>query len=234
MKVIEPGVEIINKDQIKGIEILKTIENIGRTCYKSEHLITEESAPKFVKMLISRGHEAMLEHYNISVKFTTDRGVSHEIVRHRLAAYAQESTRYCNYSLSRNDEEVKFIDIEGGIELDNSMNKLESKQIDLIINEWISACKDAEEHYMKLIELGASAQIARSVLNNSTKTEINMTANLREWRHFFMLRCDTSAHPQMREITLPLLEEMHELIPVVFDDIYEKFIGNVVNFNIKN
>ena len=87
---------------------------------------------------------------------------------------------------------------------------------------------------MKLIELGASAQIARSVLNNSTKTEINMTANLREWRHFFMLRCDITAHPQMREITLPLLEEMHELIPVVFDDIYEKFIGNVVNFNIKN
>lgn len=204
-----------------GIEELKHIERIGRKCYKSEDRITEdgESAKKFVKMLIDNGHEAMIEHGSISVLFTVDRGVSHEMVRHRIASFAQESTRYVNYSLGKFGNEISVIDIRRGIDLDEKMNKLPADTIRRIINEWFWAMQDAERHYMKMIELGATPQIARSVLPNSTKTEITITANYREWRTFFKLRTPKAAHPQMREVTIPLLEDFKKLLPVLFDDI---------------
>ena len=223
MRILKPQHVIIGKDQIEGHKILKHIEKIARTCYKSEDLINDESAEKMIKKLIKLNHLAMIEHASVSVLFTCDRGVTHEIVRHRVASYAQESTRYVNYSKDKFGNEIGYIDIAGGIALDTKMKDLPVETIDAIISEWHQACIDAEKHYMKMLELGATPQIARSVLNNSTKSDINVTMNLREWRHFFELRCDSPAHPQMRELVIPLLKEMSEVIPIVFDDLVEKF-----------
>ena len=223
MRTLKPQHVIVGKDQIEGHKILKHIEKIARTCYKSEDLINDESAEKMIKKLIKMNHLAMIEHASVSVLFTCDRGVTHEIVRHRVASYAQESTRYVNYSKDKFGNEIGYIDIAGGIALDTKMKDLPIETIDAIISEWNQACIDAEKHYMKMLELGATPQIARSVLNNSTKSDINVTMNLREWRHFFELRCDTPAHPQMRELVIPLLKEMSEVIPIVFDDLVEKF-----------
>lgn len=219
MNIIKAKYEILNKDQLNGKEMLQRIETIGRTCYKSEDKITEDSSERFVKNLIHREHEAMLEFVDITVKFYCDRGLSHEIVRHRHSSFAQESTRYCNYAADKFGNEVSFIDIRRGIELDSKTKNLNDFTITAIISEWLEACYDAEKHYFAMLELGASPQIARSTLNNSAKTEINVKMNLREWRHFLKLRCDAAAHPQMRELTIPLLREMYEICPVVFDDI---------------
>ena len=212
MKIINASCEIINKDKINGMEILKSIEAVGRTCYKSEANITDDSAKKFVAMLIERGHEAMIEHNAISVRFICDRGISHELVRHRLASFGQESTRYCNYSKNKFGNELTFIK---PCFWDEDTIKYDRWELAMIL---------AEANYLELIRLGAKPQEARNVLPNSVKTEIVMTMNIREWRHFFDLRCDTPAHPQMRELTIPLLKEMHELIPVVFDDLATKFL----------
>ena len=229
MNIIKAKYEILNKDQLNGKEILQKIETIGRTCYKSEDKITEDSSERFVKNLILREHEAMLEFVDITVKFYCDRGLAHEIVRHRHSSFAQESTRYCNYAADKFGNEVSFIDIRRGIEVDSKTKNLNEFTITAIISEWLEACYDAEKHYFAMLELGASPQIARSTLNNSAKTEINVKMNLREWRHFFKLRCDVAAHPQMRELTIPLLQAMREICPVVFEDIVEW----VANRNIK-
>ncbi|MDD4297676.1 MAG: FAD-dependent thymidylate synthase, partial [Ruminiclostridium sp.] len=186
MKYIKPYYVI--ETEIDGSELLKQIEKIGRTCYKSESKITNDSAVNFVSKLIKNGHEAMIEHNAITVRFVCDRGVSHEIVRHRLASYGQESTRYCNYSNDKFNNEINTIDISGGISLDTKMNSFNADTIKLIMDEWVMAMEDAERHYMKMIELGATPQIARGVLPTSVKTEIVVTMNLREWRHFFKLR----------------------------------------------
>lgn len=192
---------------IDGQEILKKIEACGRVCYKSEGKIEEGSAEKFVANLIKRGHEAVLEHASITVKFVVDRGVSHEIVRHRIASYCQESTRYCNYSKENFGSEITFI-IPDYLVYGSAAWKT-----------WKETMKACEDAYFKLLDLGLLPQEARAVLPNSLKTEVVMTANLREWRTFFKLRTADAAHPQMREVTRPLLDELKELIPVVFDDI---------------
>ncbi len=221
MRIIEPSYEILTEISEGGIKELQHIEKIGRVCYKSEDKITEdgESAKKFVKMLIGRGHEAMIEHSTLSVKFTVDRGVSHELVRHRIASFAQESTRYCNYSLDKFGNEINVIEIDGGIEHDKKMKNMSTLERNAIEDEWASAMEDVERHYIKLMELGATPQIARSVLPNSTKTEITITANYREWRAFFKLRTAKAAHPQMQEVTRPLLKELKRKLPIIFDDI---------------
>jgi thymidylate synthase (FAD) len=204
MKIIPAGYEILT--DIDGLDVLKHIERVGRVCYKSEGKITDDSCILFVRTLINKGHEAMLEHYSFSVKFTCDRGISHEIVRHRLFSFAQESTRYCNYG-NRGGE----ITVIRPFFFDGAYR---SKQL-----VWEQACIEAEADYLLLLEKGASPQEARSVLPNSLKTEIIVTGNLREWRHFLKLRTASVAHPQMREITQPLLRELKLLIPEVFDDI---------------
>ena len=221
MNKIKASYEILTPISEGGTKELQHIEKIGRVCYKSEDYITEdgESARKFVAMLIRNGHEAMIEHSFLSVKFTVDRGVSHELVRHRIASFAQESTRYCNYAKDKFGAECAFIDLEPGIMLDNKMKKMSGEEIALVMAEWTSAMEDAERHYMRLLELGATPQIARAVLPNSTKTEITVSANYREWRNFFKLRVPTDVHPQMREVTIPLLKELKGMIPVIFDDI---------------
>lgn len=210
MKIINASTEILTP--ITGDE-LQRIEYAGRTCYKSEDKITDDSAKKFVENLIKRGHEAMLEHSSLSVKFICDRGVSHELVRHRLASFAQESTRYCNYSKDKFGNELTFIKpcfLKNGT--------------DPYIY-WKNAMSDVEMYYFAMLGGGCTPQEARSVLPNSIKTEVVMTANYREWRHFFWLRAARKtgpAHPQMEELTVPLLYEVSGLIPVVFDDIVEK------------
>ena len=221
MRIINPTFEILSEISDGGIKELQHIERIGRVCYKSEDRITEdgESAKKFVSMLINRGHEAMIEHSSLSVKFTVDRGVSHELVRHRIASFAQESTRYCNYTNDKFGNEISVICPMGGILLDGKTNSLSGNDINKLISEWSAAMEDAERHYSKMIEIGATPQIARSVLPNSTMTEITITANYREWRNFFKLRIPHSAHPQMREVTIPLLKQLKQRIPIVFDDI---------------
>ena len=215
MKIIKPSYEILTPISDGGIKELQHIEKIGRVCYKSEDRITDdgESAKKFVKMLISNGHEAMIEHSSLSVKFVVDRGVSHELVRHRIASFAQESTRYCNYGKDKFGNEITvilpcFFDTGMGI-LSNS----------LVYQEWKLACECAEERYFNLLKMGATPQQARTVLPNSLKTEITVTANYREWRNFFKLRTAEASHPQMREVTIPLLKEIKTLIPIIFDDI---------------
>lgn len=192
---------------VNGQDILNKIERCGRVCYKSEGKIEEGSAEKFVANLIKRGHEAVLEHASVTVKFVVDRGISHEIVRHRLASYCQESTRYCNYAQDDFGSEITFI----------IPDYLTYKSPGW--NTWKEAMKACEDAYFKMLDIGHSPQEARAVLPNSTKTEVIMTANLREWRTFFKLRTAQAAHPQMREVTRPLLDDFKALIPVVFDDI---------------
>lgn len=221
MKVIKPAYEILTKISDGGIDELQFIEKIGRVCYKSEDRITPdgESAKKFVKMLINHGHEAMIEHSTLSVIFTVDRGCANEAVRHRIASFAQESTRYVNYSKDKFGGEICVVDLEGGLLLDKKMSQMDSDILGSIYTEWVLAMADAEEHYMNMIELGATPQIARSVLPNSTKTALTITANYREWRNIFRLRTSPDAHPQIREVMKPLLQELKERIPIVFDDI---------------
>lgn len=335
MRVVSPSFEILTP--IDTDEALKLIENVGRTCYKSEDKITEESALPFVSGIIKRGHEAVIEHHSfifelsntsytklrgsilllercgfnsfirftstnrhvvsanvrawrdffkacldnnvmipefvwefihenkvffpefkdigmdvnvnsndlfkpltiyelqegteqlthidMTVRLTNDRGVSHEEVRHRVASFAQESTRYCNYAKDKFGAEVTYIDIKGGMDYDSKVHNLPAEIQQQIYDEWVQACIDAERHYNRMIELGATPQIARSVLNNSTKTEICITMNLAEWRHFFKLRCAPSAHPAMREIAIMLLKAFKLLFPAIFDDIYAEIVN---------
>ncbi len=209
MRIISPSYEIL--DMPDGQAVLTRIELAGRTCYKSEDRITPDSAKSFAKRLLDSGHHSVIEHVNITVRFVCDRGVSHELVRHRLASYSQESTRYVNYSQGKFGHEIIVI------------KPLFWPEDSPEYKEWVLAMERAEKSYMELIGLGASPEQARSVLPNSLKSEIVMTCNIREWRHVLDLRCSKVAHPQMRELMLPLLNEFHERLPVLFDDIFEKY-----------
>ena len=201
MKVIKPYIEVL--DCPEGLDILKLIELCGRVCYKSEDKITEDSAQRFVRSVIKSGHESVLEHAKITVRVVCDRGISHEIVRHRLASYSQESSRYVRYT-----GEMIFIKPcfwEEG-----------SKEYEV----WYNSMKNAEETYIFLVNgLKCKPEEARDILPNSLKTEIIMTMNLREWRHFFKLRLSNRAHPQMREVAQLIFDELHSRVPIVFDDI---------------
>lgn len=213
MKVISSKAEILTDISSDGLKELQLIEKAGRTAYKSEDNITEDgaSAKRFVHMLIKLGHESVLEHSILTVRFTCDRGVSHEIVRHRMASFTQESTRYCNYAKERFGNELIFVEPSSiGIDTIEYMR-------------WMQACEEAERKYIEMIMAGCKAEQARAVLPNSIKTEVVMTANYREWRHFFELRCAKAAHPDMRKLALELLSDVQLAIPVVFDDIYEKY-----------
>lgn len=206
MKIIDPSFTWLRGKAPDGAEILARIAEAGRVCYQSEPKADDAT---FVRKLIERGHESVLEHASISVRVTCDRGVSHELVRHRIASYSQESTRYCNYSKDRFGGELTFI-CPWWVDLDCPTGADYT---------WWSAMKVAEESYMALLKMGWTPEQARTVLPNSLKTEIVVTMNLREWRHFFRLRCAPAAHPQMRQIANMLLKGFREVVPVVFDDI---------------
>lgn len=205
MKVIEPYVEFA--EPIDGDAILKHLEMCGRVCYKSEQKIAEGSAEKFLANIIKRGHEAVLEHYSFTVRFVCDRGVSHEIVRHRLASYCQESQRYCNYGKDQFGGDVTFI------------KPLFFDEGTPVYRIWERSCQNAETAYFDLLNEGCTPQEARTVLPNSVKTELVMTANVREFRHFLKLRTSMAAHPSMRQLANKLLDICQLNIPVLFDDI---------------
>lgn len=213
MKTINPSYEILTDISPFGTLELEQIERAARTCYKSEDKILDqaESAKKLIRKLIENGHEAMLEHSILSVKFICDRGVSHELVRHRMASFAQESTRYCNYSKDKFGKEITVI------------APVAFARGSKAYYIWTTACSFAEVSYFDLLNDGASPQDARAVLPNSLKTEVVITANYREWRHILELRCSEKAHPEMRRLMLPLLEDLHGRIPVIFDDIFDRY-----------
>jgi thymidylate synthase (FAD) len=192
---------------IDGDDVLRRIEQAGRICYKSEDAISPDSHVRFASMLLTNEHFSVIEHVNVTVKFITNRGVSHELVRHRTASYSQESTRYCNYAKGKFGSEITVIDQQDVLP-DPSHYEL-----------WKIAMEDAERSYMALIDAGVAPQIARGVLPTDLKTEIIVTANLREWRHILELRTSDAAHPNIRWLMNGLLAEFKEKIPVLFDDL---------------
>lgn len=211
MNLTKPSVEIIDMKDYD--EMVKKIEKIGRVCYKSESNISDGSAERFISNILKRGHESVIEHESVTVRMICDRGITHEIVRHRIASYSQESTRYCNYAGDKFGNEITVIDIAGGFayDLDNENDRKKYEA-------WMRAMQNAENSYFEMLELGATPQEARSVLPNSLKTEIVMTMNLRSWRNFFRLRCDQHAHPQMREVANIALQIFKEKLPIFFSD----------------
>jgi thymidylate synthase (FAD) len=213
MRIIEPSHEIILMPEVDIIP--KFIEKVGRTCYKSEDKINSNSAKLFIDKLLRSEHLSVIEHITISVRFICDRGISHELVRHRLASYSQESTRYANYSTNKFGNELTFI------------KPLFWSEGSSKYSEWLKAMDFSEKVYLRLLKAGALPEQARSVLPNSLKTEIIMSCNIREWRHVLNLRCSLKAHPQMRQIMLPLLKEFFEKIPDFFSDIYEKYKSDI-------
>lgn len=230
MRIIKPSFEILTQNLSKeDLTTLRLIERAGRTCYKSEENINDESAIGFVGARLHEDHhESIIEHSSLTIKFICDRGVSHELVRHRLASFSQESTRYCNYSKGRHGNQLTFIQpfwvsdetIKIMEECDGDIFKeLEDDNIDFASLEWFGSMGDAEQAYLHLLELGWKPEQARSVLPNSLKTEIVVTANFREWRLIFKQRTSEKAHPQMRELMIPLLEEVRSKIPVIFDNL---------------
>ena len=204
--------------------VYRQIEAAARTCYRSEPSQTTQGAEDFVRKIVRSGHDAMLEHVPISVQFTVDRGITHELVRHRLASFAQESTRYCNYSNGKFEGGIRCVSIMGGIAYDSTFQTMSPGRIEMILSEFTQACSDAEAHYLAMLELGCSPQIARSVLPTATAAELLITANVREWRHIFELRAlgtTGQPHPQMMEVMIPLLKRLAELLPACFDDLAE-------------
>lgn len=214
MKLIKPSYEILTP--INGTEILQFLEKAGKTCYKSESTITNESCIRFCKHILDRNHESVIEHINISVKFITDRGVLAELTRHRLASYSVESTRFVNYKQKGLTfiipywiDSLKEGEYSKDIILDTNLN----------IMDWLNILFNIEDVYLRFIENGLKPEQARSILPNSLKTEIVTTANLREWRHILKLRTSKSAHPDIRVVMIPLLKELKTKIPIIFDDI---------------
>ena len=212
MNTMKPSVEIIDMEDYD--KIVKKIEKIGRVCYKSEGSITDDSAERFISNILKRGHESVIEHEAVTVRMVCDRGVTHEIVRHRIASYSQESTRYCNYAGDKFGNQISVIDIACGFHYDLTKENDKAKY-----DAWAEAMENAEQSYFKMLALGASPQEARSILPNSLKTEIVMTMNLRSWRNFFRLRLDHHAHPQMREVAAIAFEEFKTRLPIFFADI---------------
>jgi thymidylate synthase (FAD) len=201
MRIIKPEVHFKKQD---WKELLHSLEEKGRVCYKSEDRMTDTSAAVFIRSLIQRGHTSVLEHGSVSMKFIVDRGVTHEMVRHRHGAYSQESTRYCNYGGNHEITVIEPFFFRGD---------------DLLWESWQYSCAEAETMYQRLLIAGATPDEARSVLPTSLKTELWATYNLRQLRHFLKLRSSKRAHPQMRQVAIPLLIKVKDLLPVIAADI---------------
>lgn len=205
MKIIEPSVELV--EDFDAAAVMRKLERAGRVCYKSESNIKDDSAEKFIRGIIKRGHESVIEHATVSFKIICDRGVTHELVRHRLASYSQESSRFCDYSAGKFGGELTFI------------KPCFWQEDDPNYQLWKETMAQLEKNYLALRAGCARPEEARSILPNSLKTEIFVTMNLREWRHFFKLRTAKAAHPQMREVALKIYQILAEKLPAVFNDI---------------
>ena len=216
MRVVEPAFEILHFPETQAA--MTHLELAARTCYKSEDKIKEGSAEGLIGRIVRMGHESVLEHVSISVRVICDRGVSHELVRHRLCSFSQESTRYANYSRDKFGKEIVVI------------RPFFWEDDDEKYKTWAKGIEATEKAYLEMVELGATAQEARSILPNSLKTEVVTTCNLREWRHIFKLRCAAASHPQMRQVALPILAEFNKRLPLVFGDLYDKFKEDIATF----
>ena len=210
MKIIEPSVEMLNPPDYQ--QMLEHVEAAGRTCYQSE---AKGDPEVFIKRLIAAGHESVLEHGSISARFICDRGASHELVRHRLCSFSQESTRFCNYSGEKFGKELTFIQPMFWAENDPDPDKR------TLYRAWENAMRVAEDSYFYLLSNGVSPQEARSVLPNSLKTDIVVTANIRQWRTVLQQRCAPDTHPQMRQVMLPLLGILIERYGIFFSDLMD-------------
>src|ERR1017187_3661111 len=234
MKIVKPSVELVTFTH----EPERLIERMGRICYQSNHKVKacedcggsgkihplnncdipvkcyrcngtgtdKSSAIAFIEMIKKNGHESVLEHASASFSIITDRGVTHEIVRHCIASYSQESTRYCNYGKEGFGKEITVVEPP-------------TLSCECGSGDWAGAMQNCEGAYLAMIGIGVSPQIARSVLPNSLKTEIGMTTNFREWRHFLRLRTSPKAHPQMREVAEMIRKELLKVSEVCFNDI---------------
>lgn len=237
--LVRPGYEFLQKPD--PAEALRLIETAGRTCYKSEQRMGPETAPEFVRRIVARGHESVLEHSLVTVRFVVDRGVSHELVRHRLAAYSQESTRYCDYGGQRLSFVIPpWLDLSPGryglsggatpewqctpaaaatAEAAGAGAPTPLTAIEPAARAWLAALAAATQAYEGLRALGWAPQQARAVLPHALKTDIVVSANFREWRHILRLRSAAAAHPQIREVMLPLLRAFAALYPALFSDL---------------
>ena len=211
MKITEASAKLMNPfyDEICDdfyLQLqLKHVEKCGRICYLSELKDPEGSTDKFIRMLIKNGHESPLEHGGCTFKIVTDRAISQEVVRHRLASYSQESTRYCNYANGKFSREITVIESSGLAENE--------------AREWLDAMEHLERTYLLMIDSGVKPEKARDVLPLCLKTELMMTANFREWRHFLKLRGSRMAHPGIRKIAKQIYEVFQRAIPVLVEDI---------------
>lgn len=223
MKIVQPSVTLVHATP----DPARVIERMGRICYQSDHKVKtcchcsgdgcceclgtgtdEQSAIDFIRMVIKRGHESVLEHVSAGFRIVTDRGVTHELVRHRIASFSQESTRYCDYAGNRFGGELSFVEPPG---LDGRSG--------LDRENWQAACRNAENSYRLLRANGIAPEYARSVLPNSLKAEIGMTCNAREWRHFLRLRTAKAAHPQMHQVANMISDHLMQWCPVLFEDV---------------
>lgn len=244
MKIIRAHYEIMKPDlddPKTAAMIYRDIEESGRTCYASGASMTDETGEKFVRTMVKNGHDAMLEHASMKVKFIVDRGISHEMVRHRICSFAEQSTRYCNFSKEKFGHEITviepcFYDSIPKEEKDLCIRALrdpfDAEASNFIMDgvtnlhkryaRWYDDCLTSEQDYLAMLELGATPEEARSVLPHSLKTEIVVYTNMREWREIFKLRAageHGKPHPQMLEVMVPLLNECKIKLPALFDDI---------------
>lgn len=204
MKIIEPTIQV---EKVDYKQIMKNLERACRTCYRSEGKITEESYKTLLKNCINRGHESILEHEKVTIRMVCDIGVYKDLTRHRIASFSIESTRYCNYGKDKFNNEIKFIkpvNMEEGTEL---------------YNRWYSTCKTIEENYIEMSKLEATPDQLRMLLPHSTAAEVTMTANIREWKHIFSLRCTKHTHPAVEQLMIPLLLKFKKEMPEIFDNI---------------
>ena len=208
VQIVKPSFEILTP--IDTDFVLRHIERCGRTCYQSFDKMDETSHIRFLKHIVSRHHESVIEHFSVSVKLITDRAIANELVRHRLASYSQESTRYCCYSKDKFGNEISVI----------KPIMLEENSVAYKI--WWDEMQHIEQSYFKMLDEGSTPEIARSVLPCCLKAEIVATANLREWRHIFKMRCSEAAHPDIRFLMRSLRDEFKRRIPIIFDDLTDE------------
>lgn len=203
MKIVEPWIQVENFD---GKQIMKNIERACRTCYRSEGLITEDSYKKLLKNCINRGHESVLEHEKITIRMICDIGVYKDLTRHRFGSFSIESTRYCNYSKDKFDNEIKFIKPIYFDDGDKSQ-------------WWVAAMTEIEKIYNEMAAIGCTPDEMRMILPHSTAAEVTMTANIREWRHILDLRTKQMTHPAIRQLLIPLLLYFKQEMPELFEKI---------------
>ena len=205
MKIVKP--QLVTFD-LSHKDPCVEIERVARTCYQSRDKMEPGKAGPFVRRLVRRGHLAMLEFVDATATFVCDRGMSHELVRHRLASFAQESTRYCNYSKGKFDAEITCVQ--------QTATDREGDPVAQIIYE--AAWKSAESAYNTLIDVGVSPQEARAVLPIGLRTEIVMKCNLREWLHVIGLRDSPAAHPIIRALVGQVKERLLSRVPEIFEE----------------